>query len=261
MIDELGDAVVRVGDSLVKLRNSGPVEGLWIGAQLKTQADLRAHSLLVNELSAIDPTTPVLSEEDPDSWHLIEKDRYFIIDPIDGTASFAEGFPGFVTQVALIEKNHPKFAAIYAPEFDQLFTAILGEGAYLNSKRISILTPDRWNTLIDNYPEPRGVTAEAFRNLNLKEYIECGSISLKICKVADGTADIFFKNVLVRNWDIAAPHLVIEEAGGILRDIWGKEYDYVHATRQAGVVAANSTHHANKLISWYSDYYSKGDSL
>jgi fructose-1,6-bisphosphatase/inositol monophosphatase family enzyme len=213
--------------------------------------------MLVDELLAIDPTIPVLSEEDPDSWDLIEKERYFIIDPIDGTASFAGGFPGFVTQVALIEKNRPTLAAIYAPEFNQLFTAILGKGAFLNGERISILTPERWNVLIDNYPEPRGVTAEAFQNLHLKKYIECGSISLKICKVADSTADIFFKNILVRNWDIAAPHLVIEEAGGVFCDIRGNEYDYTHSTRQAGVIAANSARNANQLISWYSNYYNK----
>jgi 3'(2'), 5'-bisphosphate nucleotidase/myo-inositol-1(or 4)-monophosphatase len=259
MIDELGDAVVRVGDHLMKWRNSGPIEGSWNGTQLKTQADLKAHSLLVNELSAIDPVIPIMSEEDPDSWKFIEKDRYFVIDPIDGTASYAGGFPGFVTQVALIEKNRPTLAAIYAPAFGQLFTAIFDLGAFLNEKQIHISSPDRWNTLIDNYPEPRGVTAEAFQNLHLTNYIECGSISLKICKVAEGTADIFFKNILVRNWDIAAPHLVIAEAGGVLLDIWGKEYDYSQTTRQAGVVAANSVDHANRLISWYSNNYSTGE--
>ena len=226
MIDELGDAVVRVGDHLMKWRNSGPIEGSWEGTQLKTKADLKAHSLLVDELSAIDPAIPVMSEEYPDSWKLIEKDRYFIIDPIDGTASFAGGFPGFVTQVALIEEKRPTLAAIFAPEFGQLFTAILSKGAFLNGDQIHISSPDRWNTIIDNYPEPRGVTAEAFKNLHLKTYIECGSISLKICKVAEGAADLFFKNILVRNWDIAAPHLVITESGGVLLDIWGKAYDY-----------------------------------
>jgi 3'(2'), 5'-bisphosphate nucleotidase/myo-inositol-1(or 4)-monophosphatase len=259
MIDELGEAVVRVGDHLKKWWNCGPIKGSWEGTQLKTQADLKAHSLLVDELSAIDPAIPVLSEEDPDSWKLNEKDRYFIIDPIDGTASFAGGFPGFVTQVALIEENRPTLAAIYAPAFGQLFTAIFGKGTFLNKEQIHISSPDRWDTLIDNYPEPRGVTAEAFHNLHLKNYIECGSISLKICKVAEGTADIFFKTILVRNWDIAAPHLVIKEAGGVLLDIWGKEYDYSHSTPQAGVVAANSVPHANRLISWYSNHYCKGD--
>jgi 3'-phosphoadenosine 5'-phosphosulfate (PAPS) 3'-phosphatase len=89
--------------------------------------------------------------------------------------------------------------------------------------------------------------------------MECGSISLKICKVAEQSADLFFKgrDVIIRDWDVAAPQVIIEEAGGFLTDINGNEIAYRGSYERTGVVAAASKETAMRLVSWY-ETWSRG---
>lgn len=257
MINELIDLIIESGEEIINLRNAGIVEGEWKGSQYKAKADLIIHDLLVKGLFSIAPDIPVVSEEDPDSWKQIISSHYFIIDPIDGTASFAEGYPGFVTQIALVEDGSVATSIIGVPVSGDIYWAERNKGAYLNKKRLYITESSRWKTLIDNYPEPRGISKSAFHELNLKRYIESGSISLKICKIADGSADIFFKNIPVQQWDVAAPHLVLEESGGILLDIYGNAIEYSSIAKYSGIVATNSMENAKRLLDWYSNFNRK----
>jgi 3'-phosphoadenosine 5'-phosphosulfate (PAPS) 3'-phosphatase len=95
--------------------------------------------------------------------------------------------------------------------------------------------------LIDNTPEPRGATQVVFERLRCTGYVESGSISLKICRIADGTADVFVKDITVRDWDIAPAHLVIGEAGGVLQGLHGAaEIAYSGSYERGGIVAAAS---------------------
>ena len=254
MLNELSRIVKDVGYKLVEWRNRGASKGRWNGSQFKTQADLLAHERLVESLMRLDSGIPVISEEDSRSLLKERPDCYWLIDPIDGTASFAQGFPGFVTQVGLVVRNNPYLAAVYAPVLDALYLAERDHGAFYNGNRLSCARNRKVKTLIDNYPEPRGVTLLAYNALNFSHYIECGSISLKICKVADGTADLFFKDIVVRDWDLAAPQVVLEEAGGFLTDIYGHKSNYTNSHEQTGVVAAPSEEIAMPLLSWYANY-------
>src|SRR3954466_12402195 len=99
----------------------------------------------------------------------------------------------------------PELAVIYAPAFGQVFGAVRGRGATLNGDTLNCAIPAGRRILIDNYPEPRGIAAEAFTGLKCTGYMESGSLALKVCRVADGSADIFIKDVVVRDWDMAAP--------------------------------------------------------
>ena len=253
MIDDLSRIVKAVGHKLLEWRDRDITEGKWEGLQFKARADLMSHEMLVKELKHLAPEIPIISEEDSSSLLKEKPDRYWLIDPIDGTASFAQGYPGFVTQVALVVQNSPYLAVVYAPVSDALYLAERGHGAFLNGRRLYCSQDWEAKRLIDNYPEPHGVTLLAYKALNLSHYIECGSISLKICKIADGTADLFFKEVVVRDWDLAAPQVVLEEAGGFLTDIYGSKIVYVSGYEQAGVVAACSDTVAMRLVSWYAD--------
>ena len=161
--------------------------------------------------------------------------------------------------MALIEDNAPSLAAIYAPGLKLLYTAERAKGAFLNEKKLQAAAADNdMTTLIDNYPEPRGTALAAFNDLHFKKYIECGSISLKICKVADGTAQVFFKDIAIRDWDVAAPHLVLEEAGGMLREITGKAIPYAGDYEHPGLVAAGSAETCHRVVSWYENYRKRG---
>jgi len=257
MLAELSGIVKDLGHVLLRWRDQGQVQGIWDGTQFKAKADIMAHEILVGKLRDLLPAIPVISEEDQNSLTDTRPECYWLIDPIDGTASFAHGYTGFVTQIALIVEHAPMLAAIYAPALDSLYSAERGRGAFLNDVRLLRDQAFPPRILIDNYPQPRGVALLAYNELHFAKYIECGSISLKICKVADGTADLFFKDVAVRDWDLAAAQLVLEETGGFLTDIYGHRIEYTGSYEQTGVVAASHPYSVEHLVDWYANLIQK----
>ena len=240
MLNKLTKIVVKTGKSVNQRRNIDAQKGIWKDGELKTKADKYAHNLLVDALTKLEKI-PIISEEDVASHMSIRPERYWIIDPIDGTRSLVDGFPGWVTQVALVVHGQVVVATIYAPDLDLLYVAKLGEGAYLNGSRLKIKYNDNNNiTLIDNYPKPRGIAADIMRLIPCSNYVESGSLSLKICLVADGTADLFIKDVKVRDWDIAAPMLVLEEAGGVISIANGKPFELCGNIEKSGLIVSKS---------------------
>ncbi len=260
MIRNLGQIVKEVGALLLKWREEGIREGVWVGSQFKARADRLAHAALSSRLQALSPDLPILSEEDESSQVLTRPDRYWLIDPIDGTASFVHDYDGFVTQAAFMQDGQPRLAAINAPALGLTYLAEQGKGSSCNGKRLALTGAGKLDVLIDNYPEPRGIAAAAYLELGFSRYLECGSISLKTCKVADGTADLFFKNVMVKDWDLAAPQLVLTEAGGVMRNIHGGDISYCHDDyTHEGLIAAASEAACQRVVDWYRSY-EKGNS-
>jgi len=251
MLERLEQLVRKTGASIRALKDTAALDGKWDGPQLKTEADLIAHRCFVEGLRAIEPDFPVVSEENPASQFEVRPERYFLIDPIDGTASLAGGFPGWVCQVALMERGRPTLAAIVAPDLGQVYTAKLGAGAWMNGGKLSLGGNPNRCILTDNYPEPKGSAIAVMEHLNCTGYLECGGISLKILRIADGTADVFFKDVVVRDWDLAAPQLVLEEAGAVLRLITGAAMVYDGAFDKPGVVAAPTLDIAEAVVQWW----------
>ncbi|MCB1878797.1 MAG: inositol monophosphatase [Gammaproteobacteria bacterium] len=238
MLGNLIEIIRDTGREVSKSRLQSVDGGKWEGDQLKTQADALAHKLLAMKLSDVLPI-PVVSEENSFSQSEVRPDKYWLIDPIDGTRSLVDGFPGWVIQAALIQNNEPQIAVIFAPDLDLTFTAEKGEGAFCNSRKLSLDSADKSRLLlIDNYPEPRGIAADLCNGIPCTGYVECGSIALKICKIADGTSDLFVKDVPVRDWDIAAPKLIIEEAGGCLKTYSGRDYLLTGKFEKMGLIAA-----------------------
>jgi len=223
------------------------------GPELKTNTDLIAHEKLSIALTKLEKSIPIISEEDHRSLIDPRPSHYWIIDPIDGTASFINGYSGYVVQVALIEDKQPVLAAIYAPSLRQMYLAKHKQGATMNGNPICISKNKRRRILIDNYPSPKDKVFHVYNELKCTGYLESGSISLKICRVADGSADIFFKGVSVRDWDIAAPHLILEEAGGVLTLPNGETYNYWGPYEKKGILATNSPVLADKFHHWFTE--------
>lgn len=234
MLDRIQDILREVGRTLLTMRAQGPIEGTWFATQLKSEADLIAETLIMQRLGALAPSLPVVSEEDLTS-HAVERlARYWLVDPIDGTASFCGGYEGFVTQIALMEGAQPLISAVYSPALDLMYLAELGGGASANGNRLSLNRKSSDVVLTDNYPEPRGIAKLLYEQLPCVGYLESGSIGLKICRVADGQADLFVKDVTVRDWDLAPGHLILQEAGGVLTDLYGRRIDYCGGMEQSG---------------------------
>lgn len=249
MIDAVARLLLDVGRSLLEWRTSGGTDGEWDGTQFHAKADRWAHERICSGLAAIDGAIPIVSEEDSASQQNAPH-TYWLIDPIDGTASYANGFSGFVTQVALMENESPSLAVVFAPAHDELFTAERGSGAFRNGMRLSAASQDAL-TLIDNYPEPRGIAADAYAAFGFTRYVESGSIGLKICRVADGIASAFIKDVRVKDWDLAPPHLILTEAGGALVNGGGANIVYGLTGREhVGLAAAATPEFTARIAVW-----------
>lgn len=257
LLQALDGVLTDLGRSLVQWRDEGRTGGEWVGPQLKAEADQRAHEYLVQALGALEPGTPVLSEEDERTHAQARPARYWLIDPIDGTASWAGGFSGWVTQAALMADDQPALAVVRAPDLGRSYAASAGGGATLNGARLATLRPAGRRILVDNYPQPRGIAAEAVEALGCT-YLESGSIGLKVCLVADGSADLFIKDVPVRDWDMGAPALIAREAGAVLGRLSGEAYVFTGPVEKHGIVVAGSIDDYAAAVAWFARRAARG---
>jgi fructose-1,6-bisphosphatase/inositol monophosphatase family enzyme len=256
-LQALNELVREVGIALIQVRQTLGADGLWNGGQFKSKADLFAHARLCEGLSLIAPDIPILSEEGDQSLFDVRPNIYWLIDPIDGTASYAEGFKGWVTQVCLIKNNIPILASIYAPELDELYCAETSKGAWYNNVKITNMPVDKTNlTLTDNYPTLSGISRHMYENLGVKNYLESGSLSLKALNVIIGKADIFVKDVLVKDWDFAAPMVIASEIGTYLSLLNGSPFIFQGEVAKKGIIVTRSTELHQKIISESKRFYS-----
>ena len=201
--DDISNLLIMAGTKLLKNQKNRDWLKVINKELFKTSADEIMHRILVEGLKKITPNIKVFSEE---VGHNINErsDLYWLIDPIDGTASWAEGYGGFVSQLSLIYKNQSIFGLIYWPSEDILWMAKDTKGIFINNKKIAINMKQSKNLiLIDNYPEPKGIALEITQKIPNIVYKECGSIGLKAILTLTQEADIFIKNSVFRDWDLA----------------------------------------------------------
>lgn len=199
--------------------------------QLKSEVDEKCENLIISLIKKDFPDELILAEEKYDREKKFASEKsYWILDALDGTRSFHEGYDGFCTQLGFIEHGKPKIAVVVAPVFGITYWATFGKGAYMKKdKKIEKLyLEDKINqelTYTDNHLCSSTV-CQILNSLGANNFFESGSIGLKICRVAEGKADIFLKAVEFKTWDVAMGHLILEEAGGALTLFNGEDIDY-----------------------------------
>ena len=185
---------------------------------LVTEADHRAEDLIIEHISAAFPDHGVVSEErDP---HQLGARYRWVVDPIDGTTNFAHGIPFFAVSIALERDGDLALGVLYDPVRDELFTAEVGEGAYVNGRpiRVSTVTEMRRAVLATGFPHKPGLREANMRHFERLVPItqgmrRFGSAALALAYVAAGRLDGYWDLDLNR-WDLAAGALLVTEAGG-----------------------------------------------
>ena len=204
-----------------------------------TKADLASHKIITDSIKKITPEIPILSEEEFIDWKIRKKwKKYWLIDPLDGTKEFIKKNNEFTVNIALIENNRPILGVIYTPALNELFYSIKNFGSYkiltkkkLNTlkeaKRISINKKKSNKVKIVGSRSHSNPILEKWVNKNFNQFdiLQKGS-SLKFCLIAEGSADIYPRFGPTSEWDIAAGHIILEEAGGKLKSIDNKEILY-----------------------------------
>jgi myo-inositol-1(or 4)-monophosphatase len=206
-----------------------------------SEVDKRAEQEIIRTLHKAYPEHGILAEE---SGTHQGNDYEWVIDPLDGTTNFLYGFPHFAVSIALRHKNRLEQAVVYDPIRDEMFTASRGGGAQLNGKRIRVTN----RRGLEGALLGTGIPFREEQMPYMEAYLQmmqalipgsagirrAGSAALDLAYVAAGRLDGFWEIGLNR-WDIAAGVLLIEEAGGLISDLTGKE-----THMQSGdVVAAN----------------------
>lgn len=187
-----------------------------------TEADLAAHRLILDELGRLTPSLPVLSEESASEIAAEERlawSRYWLVDPLDGTKEFVARNGEFTVNIALIDAHRPVLGVVHIPVSDTTYSGIPGEGAWRESHErapspISVKRIARPVLRVlgsRSHGSPR--LAEALDKLGPHELRSAGS-SIKLCLVADGSADLYPRLGPTSEWDIAAGQAVVEAAGG-----------------------------------------------
>ena len=222
-LDYIKNIAKIVGYELIQFKQKNKLLHKWEEDQLKTNSDIFANNLWNKLLREKYLSFNIISEEDNSSNKKPDyKYTGFILDPIDGTRSYFENFKTYVTQIAYMELGKIIYSVVYAPELDKMFYAENSQGAYLNDKKIFFkdLKKKEINfkniRLIDNYPKPSPLINKIMNLNNIKDYIESGSLGLKISLIASDAADLMIKPNICRIWDIAAPLLILDEARGKL---------------------------------------------
>jgi len=198
-----------------------------------TEADKKSNSIIVNGLREAFPNYAILSEESKDDKSRLNNDLCFIVDPLDGTKEFIKQNGQFTVNIALCYKKRSILGVIYAPAIKKLYYAFKGEGAYLEDvesgevKRLKVT--DKTNNLIivaskSHSSQKEKELIEEHKEL-ISDVIYAGS-SLKGCMVAEGKADVYYRFGFTSEWDTAAMHCIIEESGGIFRQLDGSEMLY-----------------------------------
>ena len=249
----LKKGVIEVGRYLLSYPEQKRTEGYWISSQFKSRADIESHNRLCDIIQESFPEIPILSEESESKC--FNCSNYFVIDPIDGTRSFVEGFDGWVVQASYVHMGFPVCSVIYAPKLEYLYTAIAGRGAYFNEKQISLDRSKKIEIITDNYPKPEGITKYMYEKLNISNYVESGSIALKLCLIATGEADLFIKDMKPRDWDIIPPMLLLSELGCFISDIEFKPFELNKgALSHNGLIACRSLAQVSSIMEAVKDY-------
>ena len=245
LLPAMFNAAVRAGAAIMKIHGHKDDYDITLKSDKTpiTMADRSAHRTIREALGHT--RIPILSEEGREmryderrNWEL-----YWLVDPLDGTAEFIEGYNEFTVNIALMENNCCIAAVIYVPYFEKMYIAGQGRGAFLKQgvvpdaeadySYMQIISDWRPLPLTPTTPERnfrvalsrRHRTEETYAHIDTLraahpalEIVEQGS-SYKFCMLAEGTVDYYVRTTHTYEWDTAAGELILAEAGGVTRTL------------------------------------------
>ena len=204
-----------------------------------TAADEAAEEFILEKLGQIAPDVPVIAEEATSAGRLQKiGDRFFLVDPLDGTKEFLRRNGEFTVNIGEIVNKKPIRGVVFAPAKERLFMGDTDSGAF-ELATVPGVRPDYAQARIIHArkPDPSGLVAVASRShrdsktdeylahYRVKDFVTAGS-SLKFCLLAAGEADIYPRHGRTMEWDTAAGHAVLAAAGGMVTTIDGRPLAY-----------------------------------
>ena len=250
-----------LGLALAAVAEAGRAVMRWFGGELEvtmkspgqplTAADLAADRILRERLLEGAPGYGWLSEETADRPDRLQRDRVWIVDPIDGTRSFIARRPEFGISVGLVERGQVVLGVVANPATAEVFWAVAGRGAYRRQAdgkdvRLSVRQDAEGRTLLASRSEIAAGELEPF--LDSWRLLPMGSTAYKLALVAAGEGSSFISRGPKNEWDICGGALLVEEAGGVVTDLAGRAITYNRPDPYVhGIAAGSAAAHAALL--------------
>ncbi len=225
------DTFLIAGERSIELRKIGLKKEIKSDNTPVTNGDIEVNNILTEKIKNITSNIPIVSEESSSNKSNNNLNDFWLIDPIDGTHDYINGKDEFTLNAALIINKKPKIGIIYAPAKKRLFYTY-GNGSsfeLINNKEIKIKCEKK--TKINqikavSYSEKlKPLIADFHNKFGVTDYQKMKS-SLKFCVIAAGEFDLYIAEPRASEWDIAAGHAILENAGGIITDFENNEILY-----------------------------------
>ena len=212
---------------------------------LVTEYDIKIEKFLINEFRKFEKYTIIAEETIQENFN-----NSIIIDPIDGTTNFAHHIPHCAISVGVYENKKPKYAIVYNPILNELYCAKKGEGAFKNGKKINVSNQDDFqrSLIATGFPYSSAENEKDLKwvinKLNhilprCQDIRRLGSAALDLCYVAEGKYEGFYE-INLKPWDVSAGVLIVQEAGGLISNEFGDEYNFFE---DRCIVASNGIIH------------------
>lgn len=223
---EAGKAILDVYNTDFEVRRKDDYSPL-------TLADTRSHRIIADALRSRYPDIPVLSEEGKSVPFETRKtwERFWLVDPLDGTKEFVKRNGEFTVNIALVEKTVPVAGVIYIPVQDRLFFGDIWEGCWEESNgrrrrlKVSEGPPQGAVRIVRSRSHPSPDLERILSLISDHEIVNLGS-SIKFCAVARGDADFYPRFGPTWEWDTAAGQAIVTSAGGTMVDFFGRPFLY-----------------------------------
>ena len=218
-----------------------------------TAADREANDLIVRRLADEFPDDGILAEESVDTNARLNKERVWLIDPMDGTKNFVQRDGDFAVQIGLAVAGEAVLGVVYQPVRDVLYRAVRGAGSWREKDgkqaepmRVSNKTDPAEMVLASSRSHRSPRMERVVDSFGFKFETRRGSVGVKIGLIAEQEADLYLHlSPSTKQWDTCAPEIVLTEAGGRLTDLFGHplRYNAARIDNRNGVVATNSAAH------------------
>ena len=202
-----------------------------------TNADLNANKIILEGLESAFPDDGIVSEESQSQG--TDRERVWYIDPLDGTRGFTERSDQFAVHIGLAQEQQPVLGIVYKPTTGEMYFAVKGRGAFYRTPNLQTMGDVKKLTIdpimnhelkivVDKQALQKSYWPQVEAAFLPQRVMISGSEGLRMAKIAENIADLHFSNSPNRcgTWDICAPHIIVQEAGGYIQYLDGSPVLY-----------------------------------
>ena len=230
-VEDLIETFLDAGKVALELREKGLTKEIKSDNTPVSNGDLEVNKIVTSKLLELTPKIPIVSEETSHNKSVNNLENFWLVDPIDGTYDYIHNLEEFTINAGLILNKKPVAGLIYAPAKNRMFYTFGKNEAFeiTNSKKIKLDCAKKnkqgFVKFVSYSNKLKPEIDNIYKKLEVNEHTRMKS-SYKFCVVASGEFDGYVAEPRAYEWDVAAGHALLENAGGIVTDFDGNEILY-----------------------------------